>query len=183
MISVEEGQLSAISAAAKTGCEKKRALNPADPGDASAIRALLSLTGKTEESHPGLHGDLEAARCAEPAPDDHDLQALQIVDAGRTADGRATARVWHLDREGTFMAGSLALVLDEDSGRPLALGFANRVGGGLCPAATRGDTAQPATDRIRTIGFYHSQPTPGAVPRFGLITRVDILGETNDGRA
>lgn len=178
MLAIEKDQLRAIAGAVKR-CRSgvKRALDPADAADAAAIRAFLGLCGKDSESHPALHEDLEKMGSGEPAPDDHELQVLEIVDRGRDPDGKATARVWHLDREGGFMSGSAVLVLNARSGRPLATGFANRVGGGLCPAATRTRTALPASSKITVIGFYHSQPRHDASPRFGMITVTQDIGK------
>lgn len=183
MITLDQAQVRAIDAAAKKSDDGvKRALDPADQTDAAAIKAFLALSGKTPDTHPALHDDAgQLASQGGCVDNDHALQALEIVDAGRDRQGRATARVWHLDREGTFMAGSLVLVLDAESGAPLASGFANRVGGGLCPAATRSRDALPASGRITTIGFYHAQPTPYAAPRFGMIARTDTLAEIHNG--
>jgi len=171
MTSLSASQQQAISAAIKHGKDgAKRALHPANPADAAVIAAFLELSGKTKKTHPGLYADI--GKLAGGKPDgDNPSQVIEIVDAGRDVHGRATARVWHLDQQGGFMSSSLALVLCAKSGKPLALGYANRVGGGLAPAATRSASAQPATDAITTVGFYHSQATPDAAPQFGMVTR------------
>jgi hypothetical protein len=173
MVSVSQSQQQAIQSAIKGRTDGvKRALHPGNPGDLAAIKAFLELSGKTKDTHPGLYGDLaKLAASGAKGDGDNASQVLDIVDQGRDAQGRATSRVWHLDRNGSFTSGSAALVLDADSGKPLAFGHANRVGGGLAPAATRAATALPATDKITTVGFYHSQVTPAAAPQFGLIAQ------------
>ncbi len=173
MLTIADNHLSAINSAVQRCSDGvARSLQPSDPADAAVIRAFLELTGKTARSHPGLYADLDklgSAAAADPAG--HDSQVLTVVDRGRDAHGRATARVWHLDRDGGFLAGSLALVLDADAGKPLALGYANRVGGGLAPAATRSESAEQAPDRTTTVGFYHSQSAPDAAPKFGMVAQ------------
>jgi hypothetical protein len=183
MISLDHEQLGAIrKAAEKCTGGAKRALHPADPADSEAIGAFLKLSGKCGETHPALHEDMAKLAAHPPeAVEDHELQALDIIDAGRTAGGKTTAQVWHLDRTGSFISGSVVLVLDADSGQPLASGFAHRVGGGLCPAATRGESALPAPERITTIGFYHSQPHHDAPVHFGMIARTDDIGAPSNG--
>lgn len=171
MISVTDDQIRAIKAAIDGSRDgSKRALNPSTPRDAAAIKAFLELSGKTPNTHPGLYADLTSG-AASTTEQDHALQVLDIVDAGRDTHGRATARIWHLDREGEYLAGSLALVLNADTNQPLALGAANRVGGGLCPAATRSRTAQPASEKITTVGFFHSQSDANAAPKFGMVSK------------
>lgn len=174
MIAIEKNNLDAIVAAAKCGNGVARTLDPGVCGDASAIRAFLSLSGKTPATHPALFADVDAARTAS---EDAGAQVLHIVDQGRDANGNATARVWHLDTAGGHMAGSVVLALDADSDAPVALGYANRVGGGLCPAATRSATAAPAPARMTTVGFYHSQSTPDSVPSFGIVSATAALGD------
>ncbi|HEV7599188.1 MAG TPA: Hint domain-containing protein [Bradyrhizobium sp.] len=173
MISVSQSQQQAIQSAIKGRTDGvKRALHPSNPDDLAAIKTFLELSGKTKDTHPGLYGDIaKLAGNGAKGDGDNAAQVLDIVDQGRDAHGRATSRVWHLDRNGSFMSGSAALVLDTDSGKPLAFGHANRVGGGLAPAATRAATALPATDKITTVGFYHSQVMPAAAPQFGLIAQ------------
>jgi hypothetical protein len=171
MLSISDDQLATIRSAAARGTDGvTRALNPADPEDAAAIRTFLNLTGKTEQTHPGLYGDLASLADAGGTVGDQAGQVLTIVDSGRDAQGRATARVWHQDTEGGHLAGSLALALDADSGQPVALGYANRVGGGVAPAATRSDTAAPAPATMTTVGFYHAQSSPEATPQFGMVS-------------
>jgi hypothetical protein len=179
MIATEQEDLGAIAAAVDK-CENgvKRALHPANQADFDAIHAFLRLTGKSPESHPGLHLDIaKLAKQDCERPDDHELQVLDIIDSGRDPNGRATARVWHVDSEGGFMAGSLVIVLDAETGSALATGYAHRVGGGLCPAATRSKSALQATARIKVVGFYHSQASYDSPQRFGMIARTDSIGE------
>jgi len=172
MLSISDDQLATIHSAVQRSVDGvRRSLDPADPEDAAAIRAFLQLSGKTEQTHPGLYGDLDTLASAGQAPPDHGGQVLAIVDSGRDRQGRATARVWHLDTDGGHLAGSVALTLDADSGRPVALGYANRVGGGLAPAATRSESAQPAPATMTTVGFYHSQSAPDATPTFGMVSQ------------
>lgn len=172
MLSISDDQLTSIRSAVQRCADGvRRALDPGNHDDAAAIRAFLQLTGKTEQTHPGLYGDLDTLTDDVKTPNDHDGQVLDIIDSGRDVHGRATARVWHLDTEGGHLAGSLALALDADSGRPVALGYANRVGGGFAPAATRSQSAQPAPATMTTVGFYHSQSAPEAIPKFGMIAR------------
>lgn len=171
MPSISDDQLDPIRSAVARGTDGvTRALNPADPQDAAAIRAFLQLTGKTEQTHPGLYGDLASLANGGGTVGDQAGQILTIVDSGRDANGRATARVWHQDTEGGHLAGSLALALDADGGQPVALGYANRVGGGVTPAATRSATAAPAPANMTTVGFYHSQSSPEATPQFGMVS-------------
>lgn len=180
MVTVSSNQAAAISAVVKASQDGvKRALNPADPTDAAAINAFLELSGKTPDSHPGLYFDLGNVASGANAAASDEPHALDIVDQGRDAQGRATARVWHLDQEGVYVASSLALVLHGETGQPLALGYANKVGGGLCPAATRSATALPAPDKITTVGFYHSQSHPEAVPAFGMVAKTTQLTADN----
>ncbi|HJV40104.1 Hint domain-containing protein [Caulobacter sp.] len=176
MISSSNDQVDAIFAAAKAGQDGvTRALNPADPVDVRAIRAFLTLSGKTPDTHPGLFGDLQSLSEGRASAADATGHVLQLVDYGRDAQGRATARAWYIDQAGAHMAGSVALVLDADTGAPLARGYANKVGGGLCPAATRSDAALPASDKITAVGFYHSQSHPEAPPAFGLVAKTTQL--------
>ena len=180
MLSISDDQLAPIRSAVQRSTDGvARALNPADPEDAAAIRAFLGLTGKTEESHPGLYADLADLAAGDGNTAQHDGQVLDIVDSGRDVHGLATARVWHLDTEGGHLSGSLALALDADSGRPVAMGYANRVGGGVTPAATRSESAEPAPDRMTTVGFYHSQSDPEASPKFGMVSQTaPVLGDS-----
>ncbi|MEO3755278.1 hypothetical protein [Streptomyces sp. B6B3] len=172
MLPISNDQLSAIRTAVRGRPDGvHQPLDPSNPDDAAAIRAFLELSGKTAEACPGLHADLDRlTRSASPLAR-ADGQVLDIVDSGRDVHGRATARVWHLDTEGGLMASSLALAVDADSGRPVALGYANRVGGGLVPAATRSESALPAPDRMTTIGFACSLSTPDTDPKFGVVAR------------
>jgi|SRR6478752_646624 len=170
---VTDGQLDCIQSAIQQSAPGvRRALDPSNAVDAAAIAAFLELSGKTAQSHPGLYADLEGLRSsADSLASDHPSQALDIVDSGRDAQGRATARVWHLDQDGGFTSGSVALALDADSGKAVALGYANRVGGGLTPAATRSATAEPAPTNLTTVGFFHSQASPEATPKFGMVAQ------------
>ncbi|MEO9240555.1 MAG: Hint domain-containing protein, partial [Jatrophihabitantaceae bacterium] len=54
------------------------------------------------------------------------------------------------------------------------------VGGGLAPAATRTESAQPATPTMTTVGFGHSQASPEADPVFGLTSRTTSVGAAGD---
>jgi hypothetical protein len=155
------------NAVARSGYNERRALDPSIAEDAAAIRCFLALTGKTADTHPGLFGDLDAAEKS-GAPDSG-LNELHIVDSGVDAQGRATCRTWYLDRNGSYLSGALALAIDAESGELLALGAVDHVGDGLTPAATRSDSAKPATAKMTSVGFYHSQATPGAAPQFGVI--------------
>jgi len=171
MLSISDDQLATIRSAIARGTDgETRSLDPADPQDAAAIRTFLQLTGKTEDTHPGLYGDLASLADGGGTVADQAGQILTIVDSGRDRNGRATARVWHQDTEGGHLAGSLALALDADSGQPVALGYANRVGGGVAPSATRSATAAPAPANMTTVGFYHSQSSPAATPQFGMVS-------------
>ncbi|MDQ2838829.1 MAG: Hint domain-containing protein [Actinomycetota bacterium] len=182
MPSITDDQLRSIHAAVQRCSDGvRRALHPANPEDAAAIKAFLELTGKTPQSHPGLYSDVDSLSAnGETGPEDHESQVLDIVDRGRDANGRATARVWHLDRDGRHTSGSLALALDADTGKPVALGFANKVGGGLTPAATRSEDALPAPDKMTTVGFFHSQSAPEATPKFGMVAQTAAVGQQLD---
>ncbi|HTZ43290.1 MAG TPA: Hint domain-containing protein [Jatrophihabitans sp.] len=179
MLSISDDHLAPIRSAVERSTDGvRRTLDPRDPGDAAAIRAFLQLTGKTEQTHPGLYGDLAAVADGSASAPDDGGQVLDIVDSGRDAQGRATARVWHQDRTGGHLSGSLALALDADSGAPVAFGYANRVGGGLAPAATRSATAEPAPANLTTIGFAHSQSTPDSVPAFSMVSQTAPVTST-----
>jgi len=180
VLSISEDQLAPIKTAVSHSSDGvRRALDPSKPEDAAAIRAFLQLTGKTEQTHPGLYGDVDRLAAGPPAPADHEGQALDIVDRGRDSQGRATARVWHQDTDGGYVSGSLALALDADTHEPVALGYANRVGGGVTPAATRSATARPAPDSMTTVGFYHSQSSPDTDPKFGMVAQTAPVPATS----
>lgn len=175
MFEVSGADRAVIAAAIdKTKDNVPRTLDPADKEDAAAIASFLKLTGKTRQSHPALFDDLDAAAKSGAGKDD-DTQALQIVDAGQDAQGRATCRAWHVDKRGALMSGSLALALDSDTGDIAAMGHANRVGGGYAPAATRSATAKAAPANMTSVGFYHSQAAPGTPPRFGMVANTQAI--------
>ena len=164
-----------ISTAISTiGDNAIHALDPSNPQELGAIQSCLELTGKTPQTHPGLYQDLaEAARHGGGASSDG--HRLDIIDSGVDNQGRATARVWHSCDNADYLSGSLAMAVDAGNHNLLALGSADKVGGGLAPSATRSANAVQAPEKITTVGFYHAQAKAGAVPQFGMTTKTQAV--------
>jgi hypothetical protein len=147
-------------------------LNPREEGDRDLIELFLDLSNKRSDRYPALHAALANG---DPPPADYETD-LRLVDLGATSEGQATARAWHASQGNSVLAGAASLVLDSDSGEPLAFGASTRVGESLTPAATDHETAKPAGEGVVGLGFFHSQRTPEEQPSFGVaMTRREQL--------
>jgi hypothetical protein len=148
-------------------------LDPGDPAHRALIAEVLTAAGRGPDRYPALHGALEDGGTGADDADD-----CTIVDAGRDASGRATARGWLASRGKAFISGATTLALDAQSGKVVAAGSATQVGGTLVQASTSSADAQPAPDEITAVTLFHAQTTPDTPPRFGLVAHTaDTLGD------
>jgi hypothetical protein len=112
---------------------KTEALDPGSGRQSDAIRLSLHAGGFTTDKYPALYRSLQAGGAAGTAPDDR----LMLVDAGRTADGKATATVWTSVDGPSAISGGVTLAFDPASGALLASGANTALSNGFLTSPTR----------------------------------------------
>lgn len=113
--------------------------DPSDPLHKAALEAMNSVAGYTNENYPNLYANLRAGRTnATTNANGQPLDRVQMVDAGKTAAGKATARVWSRSSGNTLITCGNLMVFDGDTGELLAQGANSAVKRGFleCPVVS-----------------------------------------------
>ena len=158
--------------AAQAPTDGALALDPTDPEQHALIAQVLEASNKGPERYPELHRALDDARRGVPGmASSNQLDDCTVVDLGKDAAGRATARGWLASRGGAYISGVTTLVHGAASNELLAEGTATQVGGSLAQSATVSKEAKPATSELRAVSIFHVQQSPDTPPRFGMVAR------------
>ncbi len=158
--------------AAQAPTDGALALDPTDPEQHALIAQVLEASNKGPERYPELHRALDDARRGVPGTaSSNQLDDCTVVDLGKDAAGRATARGWLASRGGAYISGVTTLVHGAASNELLAEGTATQVGGSLAQSATVSKEAKPATSELRAVSIFHVQQSPDTPPRFGMVAR------------
>lgn len=145
-------------------------LSPGDPRHHAAIRLGLNLGGFTENKYPALYHALNNAPAGEPPS-----ATLMLVDAGKTAQGTATATVWTSASGELLMLGGVLMAFDKDSGKVVACGENVALNSGFltCPTRAAHASAAPA-DGLNLLHICHATDTAGNTRFFALSTEASM---------
>ncbi len=165
MAEIPADAMSVIERAAGNGRDSLTYLDPGRPEERVTIEHFLDRSGKGAGRYPALHEAIGTGGVAAP---DSALDSCTLLDAGRAADGTATARTWVGSDGGAFISGAHTMLLDAEGGAVLASGSQTQVGGGLVQGGTDPASSSPATPRMTAISFFHAQRSPAEPARFGL---------------
>lgn len=127
-------------------------LNPSDPGHKNVIDVMHSVAGHTSDNYPHLHANMSSAKTnATTAVKGEALDRVQLVDAGKTASGKATARVWSRSSGKTLINCGNLMVFDGDTGELLAQGANSTVKRGFLECPVQGENALPAGKKLSIL--------------------------------
>jgi len=152
--SLSSSDLTTLTDFAKSLPQGKTApLDPKAGRQSDALRLCLRAGGFTPDKYPALYRSLQSGvRSGEGAPGDR----LMLVDAGKTADGKATATVWTSLDGPTTLSGGVLFVFDPESGALLAGGENTALSSGFLTCPTRAAQARPVPGKrlsLLHIGF------------------------------
>lgn len=146
-----------------------KALDPRDSQQNEAIRISLEAGGFTAEKYPALFAALDAAPPSDPPAD-----ALMLVDAGPTADGKATATVWTSAGGDVLMLGGVLFAFDRETGALVACGENSALSSGFLSCPTRGALAAAApSDGMKLLQLSHATDPAGNSRFFAMATEAD----------
>ncbi|GGH69842.1 Hint domain-containing protein [Phaeocystidibacter marisrubri] len=133
-----------------------------------AIMAALNSANRTEDKYPNLYAALKGKLYVGDAIDE-----ATMVDAGKTAAGKATANIWSQSKVATTLMGGSTYVFDHVSGELLAQGHNTSVQSGFLGCSTQADLASAAGSLIDVlyVGFSTS---PDGSSRFYAYSRPSI---------
>ncbi|MCW3085514.1 MAG: hypothetical protein JWP12_2880 [Bacteroidetes bacterium] len=131
-------------------------LNPADPVHKAIITAMLSIAGHTEEKYPHLYNSIANAKGAPKTPKGKNAkEKVHLVDAGKTAAGKATVTIWARSTSNNITKGGNLMVFDSKSGQLLAQGENTAVRSGFVSCPTRTATAGQAGKKLSVLYMGH----------------------------
>lgn len=138
-------------------------LKPTDPKEKALIETILSAGGQNREKYPQVYRALDSSTY------DHndDADKIHLVDAGRTASGKATATVWSTSNKDTMVKGGNLLVFDGDTGELLGHGENTSVRSGFTACPVRSASAKPAGKKLDLLYVGHSTEANGATRFYG----------------
>lgn len=128
-----------------------KTLDPRDPRQNAAIRLGLGIGGFTPDKYPALYRSLDGAPPGKASSD-----TLILIDAGPTADGKATATVWTSAGGETQTLGGVLFAFDRATGGLAACGENTALSSGFLTCPTRSAQADPApTEGMRLLQLSH----------------------------
>jgi hypothetical protein len=135
---------------------KTQPLDPRDPRQNAAIRLSLNVGGFTPEKYPALYRALDKAPPTDPQAD-----ALMLVDAGRTADGKATATVWTSAGGDSVMLCGVLMAFDRQTDALVACGENCALGSGFLTCPTRSAQAAAAPRAVTQMRVFQLSAATG----------------------
>ncbi len=157
---------------------KTQYLNPADPGDRKFITTMLSAAGRTAKKYPHLYGAIAAAKGAPKTPKGKNAkERVHLVDAGKTAGGKATVTVWARSSGNNVTQGGSLMVFDSDSNKLLAQGENMAVRSGFVACPTRSATAEPAGKKLSLLYLGHNTEEDGKTRFFSFAANAEVADQ------
>jgi hypothetical protein len=135
-------------------------LDPSNPVHKAAVDVIQAAAGYNIDNYPHLHAMISTAKAnagvfaANEKPDN-----VRLVDAGKTASGKAIARVWSRSGGPSVITGGSLMVLDGDSGQILAYGNKTIVQNGFLECHTHSATALPVAGGKKLSILYQGHTT------------------------
>jgi len=146
-------------------------LDPSDPGHHSIITTMLAAAGHTQELYPHLYEALNKGAAFTGAPS---LDRTDLVDAGKTASGKATATVVSASSGDTMIKGGSLMIFDSDSGELLAHGHNTDVRNGFLQCAANSDQAKPAGKGLSILYLGHATDADGTTRFYSTTHATDV---------
>jgi hypothetical protein len=176
LTSAQAGQLLNFYKSSVPG--KTTYLDPSNPDQRAVIETMLQAAGRTGSAYPHLYQALSTNGAYKGSPD---LDKVQMVDAGRTVSGNATASVWSCSGGQTLINGGNLMVFDSESGNLLAQGENAAVSNGFLACPTRAATAAPAAKNLSLLYLGHTTDTDGSTRFYSYSDEAQVADEPMDG--
>lgn len=157
----QAGQLLAFHKSSTLGATMH--LNTSDTAHRKFIETMLTAAGRSRENYPHLYKALDTPAAYKGNPG---VDKVHLVDAGKTASGKATATVWSRSSNDTMVKSGSLMVFDGDSGALLAQGENTAVRSGFVACPTRSATAAPAGKKLSVLYMGHATDTDGSTRFF-----------------
>jgi len=154
-------------------------LDVSNPTHKAFIQTMLELGGRTPENYPNLYNALKSGKSAKTAPD---LDKVHLVDAGKTASGKATASVWSRSSGNAMIKGGTLLAFNSKTGELLAQGANTTVSSGFldCPTHPAASAPAPAGTNLSLLYLGHATDADGST-RFYSYANNAMTAEPMDG--
>lgn len=134
-------------------------LDPNNKTHIGAIKAGLEAAGRTKEDYPNL---FKALNNPSSHKEGEASDTVDMVDAGKTASGKAIATIWSTTNIPTTIKGGATFVFDHHSGKLLAKGDRMTVQEGFVASTTKSSEAEDAGDKIDVLHLGHATNPDGS---------------------
>ncbi len=165
----QAGELLAFQRASKQSATTY--LNPSDPTHRKFIESMLNAAGRTPANYPYLYKALNTGDSYKGAPG---VDNVRMVDAGKTAAGKATATVWSRSSNDSLIKGGNLMVFDSDTGALLAQGENTAVKRGFLACPARSATAAPAGKNLSLLYMGHTTDANGSTRFYSYTNKVAV---------
>ncbi len=150
-------------------------LDPSDPTHSEIINTMLAASGRTADSYPHLFGSMNGTAAKGSPSADADLDKVHLVDAGKTASGKATATVWSRSSGDTMVNVGNLMIFDADSGELLAQADNSSVRNGFLACQAHSEAA-PAGTNLSLLYLGHVIDGDGSARSFSYSNNVQTAG-------